>query len=90
MDFEVLYGASFFMLCLFALFVLLFPIFIFIAVFLYILGSWIGGVEGSNATIGTLFKIKYILCLFGVMNFSLTSLKKSKIKHVSLCSFNFL
>lgn len=64
------------MLCLFALFVLLFPIFIFIAVFLYILGSWIGGVEGSNATIGTLFKIKYILCLFGVTNFSLTSLKK--------------
>lgn len=81
MDFEVLYGASFFlMFCLFALFVLLFPVFIFIAVFLYILGSWIGGVEGSNATIGILFKIKYILCycLFGVMNFSFMSLKKSK------------
>lgn len=40
--------------------------------------SWIGGVEGSNATIGILFKIKYILCVFGVTNVSLMSLKKSK------------
>lgn len=37
-----------------------------------------GGVEGSNSIIEILFKMKYILCscLFGVMNFSLMSLKK--------------